>query len=256
MAGERQNRADSSIVVRPRGNGTSVSIVAPPGFGTWHLTFPENMLLEGPGRGRTKATWQTEPDGAVAVRGKMDGDFAHSILIQYKPSADVIDLRLEVLNLSAKKWEYGGEAMACLRPIKSPAFVGEVGKRTLVRFGGSFQTVAALGERFGRRVGTKTTVSCMVKGEDMAPYQAKRHDPRMTMDNGIILRHSPDGTKLVAFAWDRTHRVSMNFTYSCMHSNPRVTGLAPGEKVVRVGKIYFLHSTVEEFCQRYARDSR
>ena len=46
----------------------------------------------------------------------------------------------------------------------------------------------------------------------------------------------------------------MNFTYSCVHSNPRVTALGPGESCKRVGRIYFLQCGVDDFRRRYGKD--
>ena len=144
--------------------------------------------------------------------------------------------------------------MACLRPLDSPDLAGEVGKRTLVFYEGKLESVAGIGDHLGRRVGPTTTVSCPVHGEQMAPHQVQYHSKSWTLDDGVILRHSPDKTRLVAFAWDRVHRVSMNFTHSCMHSNPRVTDLEPGASCRRTGRIYFLTASAEEFWDRYAKD--
>jgi hypothetical protein len=243
-----------SIRVTPKGNGTSVTIHVPRGFGVWHLHFPENMLLDGPGRGKAAMTWQTQEDGTIVLSGKMDGEFAHSIRITYKPGKDIVDLGLEVVNLSGKKWAYGGEAMACLRPLKCDEFMGSEGRRTFVSFDGKPASVADLAPKLKRTIGPKTTVSLMVKGEQMAPYQAERHNAHVIVDDGLIFRQLPDKNRIVAFAWDRVHRVSMNFTYSCMHSNPRVTELAPGEKVMRRGRAYFLQCGLAEFMERYRND--
>ena len=243
-----------TITVRPNGGGSSVTIGGPSGFGKWFLHFPENMLLDGPGRGKAKMTKSAGEDGTIVVEGKMDGEFAHAIRITHKPGTETIDLTLEVTNLSGTKWGFGGEAMACLRPLDSPTLVGDVGKRTLVYHKGKLITVRDLGQQTGYSVGPTTTVSHPVRGEQMAPHQAQYHKGRVTLDDGVILRTSTDGKRLVAFAWDRVHRVSMNFTHSCMHSNPRVTALAPGERCRRVGRIYFLRCSVDDFWRRYRED--
>ncbi len=255
FCGEASMGAEAKrIEVRPGGDGSGVRITAPAGFGKWFLHFPETMLLEGPGRGKAKMSETVRDDGTIVLEGRMAGEFAHAIRITYKPGKEAIDLTLEVTNLSKNKWPFGGEAMACLRPLESPDLVGEVGTRTLIFHGGKLQSVASIGEQLKRRIGPGTTVSCPVRGEEMAPYQAERHDKRWSVDDGVILRRSRDGARLVAFAWDRVHRVSMNFTHSCLHSNPRVTALAPGASCRRTGRIYFLTSSVEDLWKRYRED--
>jgi len=249
-AGEPEQK---TITMTPGGDGSGVTIRVPRGFGAWYLHFPETMLLEGPAQGKAEMT-KTEKDGAIILSGKMEGEFAHSIQITYRPGEDVIDVGLEVSNLSQAKWPDGGEAMACLRPVESPEFSEEDGRRTFVFFRGELRPVADVMTEFGKALGPTTTVSLMVKGERMAPFQAQRHDARMTMDDGLILRASVDNKRVAAFAWDRVHRVSMNFTYSCMHSNPRITDLAPGAKDVRRGRIYFLDGSTEDFLKRYRQD--
>jgi len=243
-----------TIQVKADGDGSAVTITAPEGFGRWFLHFPETMLLEGPVQGKAKMTRRDGADGTIVLEGRMEGDLAHSIRITYKPGVDTIDLTLEVTNLSKRKWGYGGEAMACLRPLESPDLVGEVGKRTLVFYQGKLRDVATIGQELGRPVGPTTTVSHPVRGEQMAPKQVQYHQGSPPLDDGVIVRRSPDGKRLVAFAWDRVHRVSMNFTHSCLHSNPRVTDLEPGAGCRRTGRIYFLSTGAEEFWKRYRKD--
>lgn len=254
FGGHAMSGQSDVIAVRPNGGGSSVTLDAPQGFGQWFIHFPENMLLEGPGRGKAKMSKTVRDDGTIVLAGTMAGEFAHDIRITYKPAKSTIYLTLEVTNRSKKRWDYGGEAMACLRPLKSPGLEGETGARTMVYYQGKLVTVRALGEQTGYTVGPTTTVSHPVRGEKMAPHQAQYHKGRVPLDDGVILRRSPDGTRVVAFAWDRVHRVSMNFTHSCMHSNPRVTALAPGESCHRTGRIYFLECSVADFWPRYRKD--
>jgi hypothetical protein len=244
------------IVVRPEGDGSGVTITAPSGLGEWYLHFPETMLLEGPPQGKAKLTKTVAEDGTIMLAGRMEGEFAHDIRITYKPGKDSVDLTLEVTNRSKRAWRYGGEAMACLRPLKSPDLMEQTGERTLVLCQGKPQSVAAIGKRLGMAIGPQTTVSCPVRGEDMAPYQLERHDKRWTVDAGVIGRPTTDNKRVVAFAWDRAHRVSMNFIYACMHANPRILPLAPGESCRRSGRIYFMTGGVEDFWKRYGKDFR
>lgn len=248
---------DPRITATPYAHGEFVRLKGPRGFGPWQLHFPENMILDRtPGHGRAEMTWETAGDGTVVLNGRMAGEFAHAIEIVYRSGTDVIDLELAVTNHSEKKWKCGGEAMACLSPAESEnaEFSGSEGRRTFVAFQGRLQPVANVMERFGREITPTTTVSLMVSGEQMVPQCAAQHDPEIAAEERMILRQSRDGKRLVAFAWDRVHRISMNFTYSCIHSNPKITGLAPGEREVRCGKIYFLECKPDEFLERYIMD--
>lgn len=246
---------EKASTVGIQAEGSAARISGPEGFGQWFLHFPETMLLEGPPQGKAeKMTKTVADDGTIVLEGRMEGPVAHSIRITYKPGRTTIDLTLEVKNLSEKAWRYGGEAMACLRPIKNPAFDGDCGRRTLVEYQGKLQSIAAIAAGLNKEVGPGTTVSCPVQGEEMAPQQAQYHAGSWTLDCGPIVRVSKDGSRLVGVAWDRVHRVSMNFTHSCIHSNPRVTALEPGASCRRTGRIYFLAGSPDDFRKRYRED--
>lgn len=241
--------------IRVQAEGSAAVITGPEGFGEWYLHFPETMLLEGPPQGKAeKMTKTVADDGTISLEGKMEGPMAHWIRITYKPGRSTIDVTLEVKNLSGKAWRYGGEAMACLQPFKAPGFEDDRGRRTLVEYQGKLQSIAAIAASLNREVGPTDTVSCPVQGEEMAPQQAQYHAGSWTLDCEPIARVSKDGSRLVGVAWDRVHRVSMNFTHSCIHSNPRVTALEPGASCRRTGRIYFLAGSPDDFRKRYRED--
>ena len=100
----------------------------------------------------------------------------------------------------------------------------------------------------------KAHPSFMVHNEKMAPSLRAHHDKRVILDDGLLIRRLPDKKRIIAFGWDRVHRVSMHYTYSCMHSNARITDLKPGQTETRRGKIYLVGGSVEDVAKRYRKE--
>jgi hypothetical protein len=73
--------------------------------------------------------------------------------------------------------------------------------------------------------------------------------------NGLIGCFSADGKYLLATAFDTTHEL-FEGVYVCLHSDPHVGGLKPGESRAIYGKIYFLKNDVPMLLKRYASDFR
>ena len=64
---------------------------------------------------------------------------------------------------------------------------------------------------------------------------------------------SADGKYLLATASDSTHELFQGI-YVCLHSDPQVGGLNPGEARNIHGKIYFLKNDVPALLKRYEAD--
>jgi hypothetical protein len=73
--------------------------------------------------------------------------------------------------------------------------------------------------------------------------------------NGLIGCVSADNKYLLATAFDSTHEL-FEGVYVCLHSDPHVGGLKPGEIRHIHGKIYFLKNNVEALLKRYKKDFR
>lgn len=71
--------------------------------------------------------------------------------------------------------------------------------------------------------------------------------------NGLIGCFSADNRWLLATASDRTHEL-FEGVYVCLHSDPRLDGIAPGENKRRRSKIYFLPNDPVALLARYHRD--
>jgi hypothetical protein len=73
--------------------------------------------------------------------------------------------------------------------------------------------------------------------------------------NGLIGCYSEDDRWLMATAWDKTHEL-FEGVYVCLHADPHVGGLAPGETKEVHGKLYLMKNDVKALLKRYERDFR
>jgi hypothetical protein len=71
--------------------------------------------------------------------------------------------------------------------------------------------------------------------------------------NGLIGCVSADGSLLLAAAWDHTHELFQG-VITCIHSDPHIGGLAPGETKTLTGKLYIIPNNSDELRRRYRRD--
>ncbi len=71
--------------------------------------------------------------------------------------------------------------------------------------------------------------------------------------NGLIGCFSEDGRYLLANAWNTTHELFQG-VFVCLHSDPHVGGLKPGEEKHISGKLYLLKNDPEELLRRYRKD--
>jgi hypothetical protein len=71
--------------------------------------------------------------------------------------------------------------------------------------------------------------------------------------NGLIGCFSRDDKMVLATASERTHEL-FEGVYVCLHSDPRLDGLKPGETKRMRAKIYLVNNDVPALLKRYARD--
>jgi hypothetical protein len=71
--------------------------------------------------------------------------------------------------------------------------------------------------------------------------------------NGLIGCFSADNRWLLATASDHTHEL-FEGVYVCLHSDPRLDGIGPGERKRRHSKIYLLPNDPAALLARYQRD--
>ncbi|MGZ8898743.1 MAG: hypothetical protein ACXW3Z_01490 [Limisphaerales bacterium] len=73
--------------------------------------------------------------------------------------------------------------------------------------------------------------------------------------NDLIGCFSADGKKLLATAWDQTQELFQGVIV-CLHNDPRIGGLKPGESKKLRGKVYILENDTEKLLARYKKDFR
>ena len=71
--------------------------------------------------------------------------------------------------------------------------------------------------------------------------------------NNLIGCFSADNKWLLATAWDKTHELFQGVRI-CIHGDPHIGGLAPGESKQVRGKLYILKNNPTELIRRYKRD--
>ena len=71
--------------------------------------------------------------------------------------------------------------------------------------------------------------------------------------NGLIGCFSADDQYILATAFDATHEL-FEGVYVCLHSDPQVGGLKPGEVRKIHGKIYLMKNDVPALLKRYRKD--
>lgn len=71
--------------------------------------------------------------------------------------------------------------------------------------------------------------------------------------NSLIGCFSTDQRQLLAMAWDHTQELFQGVIV-CLHNDPRIGGLNPGEKKELHGKVYLLPNNPDELLHRYDRD--
>ena len=71
--------------------------------------------------------------------------------------------------------------------------------------------------------------------------------------NNLIGCFSADGKQLLAVAWEPTQELFQGVIV-CLHNDPRIGGLKPGEKKQLRGKLYILPNDPELLLKRYRED--
>jgi len=71
--------------------------------------------------------------------------------------------------------------------------------------------------------------------------------------NALIGSFSADGKQLLAMAWDQTQELFQGVIV-CLHNDPRIGGLKPGEKRELHGKVYILPNDPDALVRRFRAD--
>ena len=90
------------------------------------------------------------------------------------------------------------------------------------------------------------------KGIDLNDVNPRPISPDQPV-NGLIGCVSADNRYLLAMAWDQTQELFQGVIV-CLHNDPRVGGLKPGEIKKLHGKVYLLRNDPPALLKRYKRD--
>ena len=71
--------------------------------------------------------------------------------------------------------------------------------------------------------------------------------------SGLIGCFSADGSQILATAWEPYQELFQG-VITCLHSDFRIGGLAPGQSKAIRGKLYLTGSDVEALVRRYKSD--
>jgi hypothetical protein len=71
--------------------------------------------------------------------------------------------------------------------------------------------------------------------------------------NNLIGCFSADQRWLLATAWDQTQELFQGVIV-CLHADPRLGGLQPGERRRLLGKVYLLPNDPQALLKRYEKD--
>lgn len=170
---------------------------------------------------------------------------------EIRAGEDELDLRFEIENKGAVASDAQWFQPACIRV---DAFTGRDQQSFISR---SFIFTAA-GLKTLDQV-RRTTNALYRGGQVYVPAHVNRADanPRpVCLDqpvNGLIGCFSADNRWILATASDRTHEL-FEGVYVCLHSDPSIGGLKPGEIRRLRQKVYLVPNDPERLMERYRKD--
>jgi hypothetical protein len=168
-----------------------------------------------------------------------------------RAGADEVDIAYEMVNRGKEESQIDWFQPACIRverftgckqsnyTAKSFIFT----ERGLTRLDDTRRTEEAIYR------GGQVYVPKGINLDDVNPRPLCKDAPT----NGLIGCFSADDKYILATAFDSTHEL-FEGVYVCLHSDPHVGGLKPGETRKIHGKIYFVKNDVPALLKRYEAD--
>ncbi len=210
----------------------------------WLYNVPEAMhsLKEGQKRAchQPELRWTWEGDQLVAKTDPENADPQARIELRLTQDEYGFLMTLRVTNVGDEPYMESAAFDACLRNNAAWKFADPAGERTLVRKGGAWVSLLDL---FGDEAITRARGMKLGQEDSVS-------------DEGIIVRVGQDGAHVVATAWDEVSGLASNLgpQISCLHSDPALGPLAPGETVTRRGRLWFAELTLDELHDRYRQE--
>jgi hypothetical protein len=173
------------------------------------------------------------------------------VIHEIDAAKDELDLHFQLTNKGRQRVDLQWFEPACIRVA---AFTGCEQSKYIAR---SF--IFTQGGLTALNHLRRTTNAIYLGGQVYLPGSVALQDanPRpICMDhpvNGLIGCFSADNRWLLATASDRTHEL-FEGVYVCLHSDPRVDGLDPGQTKELRSKIYFLPNDPKALLKRYHHD--
>jgi hypothetical protein len=197
-------------------------------------------------------------DGSLTLRGVRPPPYPAEYRFVLRPGANVVNIRATIQNTGDEAWSPVARSILCLQFTKANRFMDRDLSQTLFRSNGEF--IAVKDTDFVRETGDKSPhCAHLLRQDDLSRFSgdaAVHFADRELSDCSLIVRSSTDSQRHVAVAWENALHVSYNLNreLNCIHSNPRIGALEPGESIALRGKIYLFTGTREELYRRYLED--
>ena len=195
------------------------------------------------------AAWQAHGANEAIRTAATPGAAEYQTRLTCHPG--MLTLSLSIRNLSQERWRQAG-GVVCLRLWEAPTFADGELVRTYMRSAGDFVSLADTDRSYGNpnfNAYLRSGVGPLAAwAEPTALWTPRREVP----DDGFVATVARDGSGVVAMFWEPFHDIGCNASeqFRCIHSNPMVGDLEPGETATCRGCICVLKgSGIEEAYQ-------
>jgi hypothetical protein len=186
--------------------------------------------------GGLEPRWEPLDEGVWRQTGRRPGELSYTITVT--PSEEWVDLDLELVNESPRKWEQS-LAFNCVGCGAAPSVSDHECVRHWCGVKGEPRRLIHVPRRFSPRATVQLySVEGAPPGAEI-PFVA-RFDatPDVTLEGWLAIV-SRDGRRLVATASEPTLFLFQNMEYSCIHASPGFGPLRPGETGRARNRIHF-----------------
>jgi len=220
----------------------------------WSLLTPEGVFnnVETLSRVDYIAMWRNLPGGGVGYESRESGQGLVKYGFSLVPGDDSIDLELAITNCNDKMWK-GVMTDICLMNIRAPHFYDAEYTRTYVIVPEGLARVADFMKSparpvFRRAGHIRESLHFFSRERSSFWYMTD-----IELADNLVLTQSVDGEWTVAFGWEDLHMAACNSdtAHGCVHANPYLGDIAPGQANRVRGKIYIARQQPEEVVERF-----